>query len=140
MASCCRLFESWLIPFDVDGSFDKIGMADILTDAFGVLYDAPLKYREAHPEREAQIVDCLYHELFRDPIAMVKSIYKKFDLEYSQVFEDRMKVYLDNNKQGKYGRHRYTNEEYGIDRDKLYQDHRAYFDKYGYGVHPEGHD
>jgi Sulfotransferase family len=136
MASCCRLFESWLLPFDVDGSFDKVRMSDIMTDVLRLLYHVPLEYRRANPERESQIEDCLYHELFADPIGTVKRIYQKFDMEYTQVFEDRMKVYLDNNKQGKYGRHRYSNEEYGIDLDKLYEDNRRYFEQYGYGRNP----
>lgn len=140
MASVCRLFESWLVPFDVDGSFDKVRMGGIVSDVLRLLYSVPLEYRTAHPDREAQIIDCLYHELFRDPIGMVKRIYQKFDLEYTRAFEDRMKLYLENNKQGKYGRHKYTNEEYGIDREQLYHDNRAYYEKYGYGPNPEGHD
>jgi Sulfotransferase family len=140
MASCCRLFESWLVPFDVDGSFDKVRMGDILNETLSVLYQAPLEYRLAHPEHEGQIIDCLYHELFRDPIGMVKRIYQKFDLEYTQTFDERMKSYLENNKQGKYGRHRYSNAEYGLDRDALYERHKKYYDRYGYGASPEGHD
>jgi hypothetical protein len=136
MASCCRLFESWLVPFDVDGSFDKVRMADIMTDVFAVLFNAPLEYRLAHPERESQIADCLYQELFADPIGTVKRIYQKFNMEYTQAFEDRMAVYLANNKQGKYGRHIYSNEEYGIDLDKLHERNRRYFDQYGYGRNP----
>lgn len=140
MASCCRLFESWLVPFDIDGSFDKIRMGDIMTDTLSVLYNVPLEVRAAHPEREAQIVDCLYHDLFRDPIGTVKRIYDKFNLEYTQTFDDRMNVYLENNKQGKYGRHRYSNDEYGIDRHELYERNKRYFETYGYGPDPEGHD
>jgi len=136
VASCCRLFESWLVPFDVDGSFDKVRMSDIMTDAFAVMFNAPLEYRLAHPEREPQIQDCLYQELFADPIGTVKRIYQKFDMEYTKVFEDRMRIYLTNNKQGKYGRHRYSNEEYGIDLDKLRERNRRYFEKYGYGRNP----
>jgi hypothetical protein len=136
MASCCRLFESWLVPFDVDGSFDKVRMADIMADVFSLFFNVPLEYRLAHSERESQIEDCPYQELFGDPIGTVKRIYQKFDMEYTKVFEDRMNIYLANNKQGKYGRHRYSNEEYGIDLDKLHERNRRYFEHYGYGRNP----
>ncbi len=135
VASVCRLLESWLIPFDVDGSFDKIRHGRLLFEELKCLFERPLAYREAHPERESQIVDCLYTELFADPIAMVKGIYAKFDLEYTQEFEDNMRAYLETNKQGKYGRHKYSNSEYGLDPELLQEELRAYYSKYGYGLH-----
>jgi Sulfotransferase family len=137
MASVCRLCESWLVPFDVDGSFDKYGLGEMLCDVFSKFYNRPLEYRRANPGRESQIIDCVYTDLFRDPIGMVRQIYDKFAMEYTQDFEDRMMAYLETNKQGKYGRHRYSNEEYGIDPDVLYEQNRAYFDRYGFGPIPK---
>jgi hypothetical protein len=140
IASVCRLLESWMLPFDEDGSFDKQRMSNILIEGLRCFFDVPMADRAAHPARESQIVDCLYQDLFRDPIGMVKTIYTKFGLEYTQVFEDRMQVYLANNKQGKYGRHKYDNAEYGIDPEQLKASLRDYYVKYGYGVNPEKHD
>ena len=94
----------------------------------------PLQYRKAHPEREEQIFDCLYDELFLDPIAMVKRIYHQFDLEYTNEFEDRMLTYLKNNQQGKYGRHKYSLEEYGFNAENIYQEYKEYMDHYGFGM------
>jgi hypothetical protein len=129
-----------MLPFDEDGSFDKQRMSNILIEGLRCFFDVPMADRAAHPARESQIVDCLYQDLFRDPIGMVKTIYTKFGLEYTQVFEDRMQVYLANNKQGKYGRHKYDNAEYGIDPEQLKASLRDYYVKYGYGVNPEKHD
>ena len=64
-------------------------------------HDVPHNYRKSHPESKECIFDCMYDEFFSDPIAMVKKIYKKFDLEYSNEFEERMIFYLKNNQQGK---------------------------------------
>lgn len=140
IASVCRLLESWMLPFDEDGSFDKHRMAAILIDGLREFFLAPLAYRAAHPEREAQIVDCLYHDLFADPIAMVRAIYARFDLEYTPVFEQRMRAYLANNAQGKYGRHKYGNAEYGIDPERLQASLTDYYAKYGYGTIPSPTD
>jgi hypothetical protein len=44
-----------------------------------------------------------------------------------------MKVYLETNKQGKYGRHQYSLEEYGLSAEKICQDYEAYMNAYGFG-------
>ena len=42
-----------------------------------------------------------------------------------------MIVYLENNKQGKYGRHKYSLEEYGFNAESLYEEYKDYMDLYG---------
>jgi hypothetical protein len=74
----------------------------------------------------------MYDDLFSDPIAMVKRIYDWFDLEVSSTFEQRMRSYLDNNRQGKYGRHRYSLEEYAIDPREFLEEHSEYMNHYGF--------
>ena len=91
-------------------------------------------YRKEHSEKAGQIFDCIYGELFSDPIAMVKNIYEKFGLIYTEEFEQRMKVYLKNNKQGKYGRHKYSSEEYGFIAEGVYREYQDYMEHYGYEI------
>ena len=76
----------------------------------------------------------MYDELFADPIAMVKRIYSFFDLEVSPTFEQRMRTYLDNNRQGKYGRHQYSLEEYAIDPEQFLEAHCEYMSRYGFDL------
>lgn len=139
-ASIARLMESWLIPFDKDGSFDKIELGRQNTEWWTNVWTRPMEYRAANPERESQIIDVLYADLFADPIGVVKKIYEKYGLDYTQEFEDRMKAYLEDNKQGKYGRHKYSNEEYGIDPHDLRTRFAAYFEKYGFHEEPAAND
>lgn len=134
LPSLCRLWESWCIAFDKDGSFDKHQFAQLIRLIQEKYIMVPLNYRKTHPENEERIFDCMYEEFFSDPIAMVKKVYQKFDLEYTQDFEKRMLVYLENNKQGKYGRHKYSLEEYGFDAESLYEEFREYMDHYGFGI------
>lgn len=134
LPSLCRLWESWCIAFDRDGSFDKHQFAQLIHMMTEKCIMVPLNYRKAHPENEDRIFDCMYDEFFSDPIAMVKKIYQKFDLEYTKEFEKRMIVYLENNKQGKYGRHKYSLEEYGFDAESLYEEYKEYMDHYGFGI------
>jgi hypothetical protein len=126
--------ESWCIAFDKDGAFDKHRFGEFQKPFIKNCAMIPFHYRKDHPENEHQIFDCMYQELFSDPIAMVKKIYEKFDLEYTAGFEKRMIQYLENNKQGKYGRHKYSLEEYGLDREELYQEYKEYMEHYGFSV------
>lgn len=132
--SIFRLMESWSIAFDKDGSFDKHRFGYFQKVFMENFLMVPFNYRKENKENEDQIFDCVYEELFSDPIAMVKRIYQKFDLEYSEEFEERMKVYLLNNKQGKYGRHKYSLEEYGFNGKSLYQEYKDYMEHYGFGI------
>ncbi|MHA2315916.1 MAG: sulfotransferase family protein, partial [Candidatus Hermodarchaeia archaeon] len=144
LPSYCRLMESWCIPFDEDGSFDKYRFGQFQQVFIEKCLMVPVNYRKRHPEKEEQIFDCMYEELFSDPIAMVKTIYQKFGLEYTEEFEERMKVYLENNKQGKYGRHKYSLdkygrhkyslEEYGFKKESIYQECKDYMEQYGFGI------
>ena len=134
LPSTCRIWESWCIAFDQDGSFDKHRFGQLNQKYIEKCLMVPFCYRKEHPEKEGQIFDCIYAELFSDPIAMVRKIYEKFSLEYTDEFEQRMKVYLENNKQGKYGRHKYSLEEYGFKADSVFEEYKEYMGYYGYEI------
>jgi hypothetical protein len=130
LPSICRLMESWCIAFDQDGSFDKHRFGLFQKVLIDKCLMVPFNYRKEHPEKEAQIFDCIYSDLFSDPIAMVRRVYEKFSLEYTEEFEKRMRVYLENNKQGKYGRHKYSLEEYGFNEESVFKEYKDYMKHY----------
>lgn len=134
LPSLCRLWESWCIAFEKEGCFDKHRFGQFIKMIQERYLSVPLNYRKSNPEREEQIFDCMYEELFSDPIAMVKKVYKKFDLKYTVEFEEHMTSYLANNRQGKYGRHKYSLEEYGFDAGEVFEEFREYMDHYNYGI------
>ena len=70
LPSLCRLMESWCIAFDQDGSFDKHRFGRLHQEYIEKCLMVPLHYRKEHSEREEQIFDCIYAELFSDPVAM----------------------------------------------------------------------
>ncbi|MFH1053110.1 MAG: sulfotransferase [Candidatus Woesearchaeota archaeon] len=134
LPSTCRLYESMCIPFDEDGCFDKHRFGQLGQDLIKNYLDIPLRSRIEHPEHESQIFDCMYKELFADPIAMVRRIYSEFGLEYTEEFNRRMISYLEHNRQGRYGRHKYCLEEYGLDAEKVYEEYRDYMEHFGYDI------
>jgi len=134
LPSLCRLWESWCIAFDKDGSFDKHQFGQFIKEIQQRYLMVPMHFRSNNPQYEKQIMDCMYEDLFSDPIGMVKNIYKLFDLEYTDEFEKRMIIYLKNNQQGKYGRHTYSLDEYGFNIDQVYEDFSAYMKRYNYHI------
>lgn len=134
LPSLCRLWESWCIAFDRDSTFDKHQFGQLIKLIQDKYIAVPFEFRRENPEYEGQIFDCIYEEFFADPIALVRNIYKKFNLTYTVEFEERMKIYLKNNQQGKYGRHKYSLEEYGFDAEHLYQEYREYMDHFGFRI------
>jgi hypothetical protein len=134
LPSCCRLGESWNIAFDRDGSFDRHRFGELSAEIMNASMEVPFRYRQANPETTRQIFDCMYDELFADPIAMVKRIYTHFDLEVTESFVKGMQRYLAQNPQGKHGRHRYSLEDYGIDSELYYDRHRDYMRAYGFSI------
>ncbi len=80
------------------------------------------RVRASHPER---VFDISYQSLMRDPVGTVRSIYERFELSFSAAAERRMRDWLASNPQGKHGRHRYSLEQFGLDRATL---HRLYPD------------
>ena len=134
LPSLCRLWESWCIAFDKNGSFDKHQFGQFIKLIQEQYLMVPMNFRSNNPQYENQIMDCMYEELFSDPIGMVKNIYKLFDLEYTDEFENRMILYLKNNQQGKYGRHTYSLDEYGFDMNQVYDDFSDYMKHYNYQI------
>ncbi len=136
--SVCRLMESWCIAFTRDGFFDKHRFAKIVSEIWEATLSVPLQYRRDNPDKSRRIFDCMYDDLFADPIAMVKRIYSWFDLEVTPKFEQRMRAYLDNNRQGKYGRHSYSLQEYGLDAEHLLESNYEYMQRYGFTIEEVG--
>jgi len=62
--------------------------------------------------------DSDYSKLVRDPISVVKAIYRQFDFDLIQSTLDRMEKYLAAHPQHKYGAHRYRLEDFGLDADR----------------------
>lgn len=85
-----------------------------------------LEHRRRRPGAEDRFVDVRYVDLLRDPVAVVRKIYRFFDLRWPRGFEERLRGFLAEHPRDEHGVHRYGLEEYGLDRDR----HTAIFDAY----------
>jgi Sulfotransferase domain len=78
-----------------------------------------------------------YQELTRDPIGTVQRIYTFFGRSLSQEAEACMQRYLAQHSQHRYGEHRYTLAQFGLDPAEETRRYSAYRDYFG--IPSEGH-
>ncbi len=78
-----------------------------------------------------QFVDSHYLDLIEDPVAAIRKIYDRAGLAWPRGHADRITAYLRDKPKGKFGRHRYSLEEYGLDRPAVDAAYAEYVDYYG---------
>lgn len=83
-----------------------------------------------------RIIDVHYADLMRQPIATMRSLYAALGDDFTPAAESSMQAWLDDNPQGKFGRHEYKLGEYGLTPDQV----RGMFERYlsEYEVEAEG--
>ena len=91
--------------------------------------DHMMEFRKTF-ERPEQFYDVQYNDVVADPISVVKKIYAQFNLPYTQTFEDRMQKWLEDNKQGKHGRHEYSLEMYNLTKEEVLEEFKEYTQTY----------
>jgi hypothetical protein len=82
----------------------------------------------APPDR---FFDVRYTDLVRDPIGVVRGIYAHFDMRFTDGAEQRMRRFLGENPKDKHGRHEYTLEQFGLDRDQERLRYAWYRERFG---------
>jgi hypothetical protein len=82
------------------------------------------------PER---VIDVQYDDTVNDPVGTVTRVYEHFGLERTPEVDDGVRAYLADNPRDKHGAHRYTLEEFGLDRDQVDAAFASYRDRFGVG-------
>ena len=83
--------------------------------------------RVRYPER---FHDVRHSDFHRDPIGVVRGIYRRFDIPLSADSESRMRDWLANQPPEQKGGHRYTAEEFGVTAGQLRRDFADYIARY----------
>jgi len=78
----------------------------------------------------AQFLDIRYRDLVADPIGTVQRAYAHFDMPFTAAAEAGMRGYLAEAPKDKYGVHRYSLAEFGLDADEERERYRAYCERY----------
>jgi hypothetical protein len=89
-----------------------------------------LAKRRAAGELPDRIVDSHFAELMADPAAAVEKLYGQMDRPFLPEHADAIRRYIAAKPRGKFGRHRYSPEEWGFDPVTLREKMRPYTDHY----------
>jgi Sulfotransferase family len=76
-----------------------------------------MDFRDKHGEDK--IIDVHYAELMTNPIGTLKKLYKQLGDELTPAAEAEIQAWINDNPQGKFGRHEYKLEQYGLSLAKL---------------------
>ncbi|MGA2403155.1 MAG: sulfotransferase [Syntrophobacteraceae bacterium] len=94
-----------------------------------------VEFSQSNGNSQGRFFNVLYADLIRDPMAVVRLIYRHFDMELTGETEMAMLSFLAANPQNRYGVHRYSLGEFGLDRDterRRFESYTNYF-----GIEPE---
>jgi hypothetical protein len=78
--------------------------------------------------------DVHYHELVRDPMAVVRRIYAHFEMPLTEAAETAMRRFLAENPKDRNGAHRYSLGTFGLEADDLIRRFKAYREYFGVPV------
>ncbi len=81
----------------------------------------------APPER---FLDVWYTQLMDDPLAVVRRIYRRFDIPLTAEADARMRAYLAAHPKDREGRHVYSLAQFGLDADVERARYRDYWDRW----------
>jgi len=129
LASACSLVQSTLTRFTTAEYRDSIASTCLDYFEAGVIRSA--KFIDTHPTWP--IVEVRYDDLVGDPLATVRRIYEEFDEPLRPSVEKKMRAWLLDHPQGKFGRHRYSLSAFGLDRGEIEDRFSTYRERYDLG-------
>ena len=77
------------------------------------------------------ICDVDFGDLVTDPIGIAQKIYAHFGLAWTDVFEEKLRGYMNNNPQHKHGKHRYSAADFNLTDDEIRARFRPYIERFG---------
>jgi hypothetical protein len=88
--------------------------------------DRSVTAREDGTVRPDRVVDVQFADFMANPFTTIRRVYELLGLEPTATAEGRMRAYLEQNPQDKYGGHKYTFSETGLDEGPLRAKARRY--------------
>ncbi len=89
-----------------------------------------LRVRSAREYPEARFLDVLFKDFVEDPFAVVREIYDVFEMPMTDVAEERLRGFIEDNPKGKHGVHAYTPEEYGVVPEQVHASFAEYIERF----------
>ena len=84
----------------------------------------------AHDRHPENFHDVFMADFVEDPIAVIRGIYRRFDLTLNPEVEEAMRKWLDEHAEAKPGFHRYKAEDFGLTDDAIRKEFADYIERY----------
>jgi hypothetical protein len=94
-----------------------------------------MQLRQSNEKIRERFFDVRFPDLKKDPMAIVRDVYRYFDRELTPDAETAMQRFVEQNPKNKNGEHRYSLEDFGFDRETERRRFQFYTDYYG--ISPE---
>lgn len=114
------------------GAADPRAIAADWVDRWARALDRFVEFRDRRPD--VPVLDVDYDAFVAAPFATIERIYDWLGWPMTAEAESAMRAYIDANPRNKHGKHRYTADEYGLDRDALAARFAAYCERFGVRV------
>lgn len=126
--SYCSLASlNWRLLY---GEFDPKELGPYIEERFMVGIQRALKVREK--VGEDRFFDINFKTLLEDPIKGVNSITDHFNL--TPISEEKMQAYLDRDRPDNRGKHKYSDDHYGLDANEIREFYRDYIERFNISV------
>lgn len=90
-----------------------------------------LAHRRSAGELPERIIDSHFTELMADPVRAIEKLYGQMERPFLGEHADLIRRYLESKPKGKFGKHKYSAEEWGFDPAALREKMLPYTDHYG---------
>lgn len=128
LPSCASFTKVLREPFTNQISNEKIGI-EVSSRWEGSAWHS-LQFRRSRPDQQQRFFDVNFTDLERDPMSVVRGIYRHFGREIDGSAELAMKAFIAKNPKDKNGAHHYSLEEFGLDRETEKQRFQFYMDSF----------
>ena len=126
LPSCASFAKVLRAPFT--GPIDLKALGTEVSRRWSESADLVTRLRSEQKGLQKNFFDVGYPELIRDPMGVVRRIYRYFDRELSPEAETAMRSFVDRNPKDKKGAHLYSLEEFGLDPVTERMNFRGYTD------------
>jgi len=126
--SWSALLESYINWSYLPYACDRPTFGRYIADSLVLCANRLLEWRKKSNPK--QVFDVVYTDMIKDPVAMVESIYAHFDLPVTDEFRENMREWIATNRQGKYGRRKYSLEDYNLTKEQMHKEFKDYMDTY----------
>lgn len=105
-------------------------VADMLMETFDLMIARQQAYRDKHGADA--IFDIDYQQQVSDPIGTMRRLYTHLDEPFTEEVESAMRRCLAENPKGRFGKHSYTLEQFGVTEGEVRERYKDYREQYGF--------